>query len=507
MTDFYHSMTTTTTRRWLESQSERYDSLIFISPNDIYNQKAPSPTVTFTIGAVLSVIGFIMFVFRARRMKKKIEGFGSEFAGSLMIRGLISCMIDDDETSYVIVSFTAISFLLLGVLQLNYETGYYAFIAYSCGITLVETARTFLAYCGAKDLSDIVVTSKYLQNEYHLSVKLKPINIFEDLARTHLIVAMVYTTQVVLVSLVLLDLRLKDTTDCFDGTLNCPVVGTLGSWGLYCLGIFMCLVYKLGPKGQFGHSPQDPAFWLQLLLSAKNRASTFTWYDPVEHKTRTSNLTLANVLPRFIMSTSINGLAFRLLIHSLPLQCSNRSNFVAVVFASVFMLFLVDLDDTPGHPITVTHPKENLEEKGNKKNDAVLSKNIQANHDEVDKVSKEVEKIINTARAKLDILAKRHNIAIPESATHNLVSGSLLLPPKNTNITTTLEGNNSSNKNDNHRIENNEEYLRAHGDRKDILNGARIHPHTSIHARHASSHHDDELDSSIASTGSIMYNC
>jgi hypothetical protein len=73
----------------------------------------------------------------------------------------------------------------------------------------------------------------------------------------------------------------SDTNNCLDGSKDCPVGGTLGSWAFYVLGIFMACVFQLGPKTKFGESEQNPAYWLQLLLMAKEPGAKVTWYDPV----------------------------------------------------------------------------------------------------------------------------------------------------------------------------------------------------------------------------------
>jgi len=420
------------------------------------NDKPPGPRVNFIVAGVLSIVGFIIFLFRVRNMKKKVEGFGAKFEGPLFIRGIITCLIDDDEPAYVIISFSAISMIILGFLQLDYQIGYFCFIGYSALITAVEGHRTLLAYVGAKDLSDVLVSSIIMKNENLLSVKLNPINVYEDLARSFVIVSMVWVTQVILVSLIIYDLYLKDTTDCFDGTVGCPVVGTLTSWSLYLLGLFMVLVYKLGPRGKFGNSPQDPAYWLQLLLCVKNDTSTLTWYDHVKHKTATTKLFKPNVFVRFCMSTSINGFAFRLLLHSLPIQTSNRNTLISVVLSGLFMIFLIDLDDTHCFPITVSHPNEKSEDEKNKirnsdensdeQEQAPLNTNSnEINIQAVANVSEEIEKILDEARAKIDLLSKKHNIDIPPQhakhrrdntvdphhAKHNLVGGDLVLTSKN----------------------------------------------------------------------------
>ncbi|KAI2493623.1 hypothetical protein MHU86_20911 [Fragilaria crotonensis] len=102
-----------------------------------------------------------------------------------------------------------------------------------------------------------------------VETELKPANVYEDLGRGRTIVIMVFITQAVLISFVVIDIMSSQTFKCPDGTPNCPIFGTFGSWSLYVLGIFMACVYILGPKTSFGQSEQNPAFWLQLLLISK----------------------------------------------------------------------------------------------------------------------------------------------------------------------------------------------------------------------------------------------
>jgi len=58
---------------------------------------------------------------------------------------------------------------------------------------------------------------------------------------------------------------------------------------------------------------------------------------------------------RFILSFLINGVGFHILVHALPLQMASQSSLIGVVFRAVGMMYLVELDDTPGYKLTVTH--------------------------------------------------------------------------------------------------------------------------------------------------------
>ncbi len=134
----------------------------------------------------------------------------------------------------------------------------------------------------------------------------------------------------------MVDVYETSTTSCRDGSRSCPVVGTFGSWGLYVLGIFMACVYILGPKCAFGQSEQNPAFWIQLLIAAKRSGTKVTWFDPVENQTKTRELKPydVRVWGRFIMSYLINGVAFHILVHALPIQGLFWSDDVVTVLQS-----------------------------------------------------------------------------------------------------------------------------------------------------------------------------
>jgi hypothetical protein len=88
-----------------------------------------------------------------------------------------------------------------------------------------------------------------------------------------------------------MDVHSNDLVNCLDGSKGCPVCGTLGSWGLYVLGIFMACVFQLGPKTKYGESEQNPAYWLQLLLTSKEPGTKVTWYDPIKDRAMECGLT------------------------------------------------------------------------------------------------------------------------------------------------------------------------------------------------------------------------
>lgn len=154
-----------------------------------------------------------------------------------------------------------------------------------------------------------------------------------------------------------IDILQDNTATCLDGTKGCPIAGTLGSWCFFILGIFMALVFQLGPKTNFGESEQNPAYWLRLLLVSKHEGTHLTYVDDVKGNVETK-ITVNRgdfiIWLRFILSFLINGVGFHILVHALPLQIASQSSLTGVVFRAVGMMYLVDLDDTPGYKLTVT---------------------------------------------------------------------------------------------------------------------------------------------------------
>lgn len=216
------------------------------------------------------------------------------------------------------------------------------------------------------------------------------------------------------------------THSCLDGTPDCPVTGTLGSWGFYVLGIFMACVYLLGPNTNFGQSEQNPAFWLQLLLSSKQLNTKVTWFDPVHNETRSRILYSMDwrIWIRFLMSFLINGIGFHILVHALPIQVAGQSSLVGVVFRAVGMMYLVDLDDTPGYEMTLVNKSDSevLNMTDTKTSDDNLPETTDEETGVDGKIKAEAEvmdegematlaqKIIADAQAKLDALSSGKGI-------------------------------------------------------------------------------------------------
>jgi hypothetical protein len=172
--------------------------------------------------------------------KKELGELDIPFTGNLRIRVMISRAIDNDSPAYVVISFGAFSFLFLGGLQLEYESTLVAMFVYYSFTSVGDSIRILLAASSADSLAHVVQDSHLVFSGLRkVGATLKPANVYEDLGRGTTIVVMVFITQVILISFVALDVYRNPTTRCHDGSPDCPIVGTLGSWGLYVLGIFM----------------------------------------------------------------------------------------------------------------------------------------------------------------------------------------------------------------------------------------------------------------------------
>merc|ERR1712071_122577 len=177
-------------------------------------------------------------------------------------------------------------------------------------------------------------------------------------------------TQVILITFVCIDMVADNVSKCLDGTPGCPIGGTLGSWLFFVLGIFMALVFQLGPKTNFGDSEQNPTYWLRLFLVLKQGNSKIYWINKMKgNRPRSLSLNPGDyrVMLRFLMSFLINGFGFHILVHALPLQIASQSSLTGVVFRAVGMMYLVDLDDTPGYKLFFSNPsKEGTDEESPK---------------------------------------------------------------------------------------------------------------------------------------------
>lgn len=185
----------------------------------------------------------------------------------------------------------------------------------------------------------------------------------------------------------------------------------------------MGLVKKLGAN--YGQSEMTPAYWLQVFLFGKQKASTFVWFDEINNVAKEANLGFYNVLTRYILSFIINGLGYHIIIHSFPIQAANRYTYIGLLWAGCGMMFLVQLDNVSGQTLTVKHLKANFDDEHDVETPLMTEKIL--GKEEV-RMSEEAEKIISDAREKLDALASGQRVInAPRNATHNLKAGVLLV--------------------------------------------------------------------------------
>lgn len=101
------------------------------------------------------------------------------------------------------------------------------------------------------------------------------------------------------------------------------------------------------------------------------------------------------------MSFIINGVGFHILVHALPIQVAAQSSLTGVVFRAVGMLYLVDLDDTPGYTLTFTDHDEEQEAHVVKAQETADAENSE----DIDETTEEaVEKVIQEAHARIDAI-------------------------------------------------------------------------------------------------------
>jgi len=285
------------------------------------------------------------------------------------------------------------------------------------------------------------------------NIQLVPGNIYEDMGRDKTIVIMVFVMQVFFIALVCYDTYGNTTSNCFDGTSGCPIVETAGSYALYVIGIFLASVYMLGPRTDYGRSEQDPEFWLLLLLAAKGKGFKILWDNPMECPVHSNkgystlkdsdgkvikeedgvtdklfhchylNQNDTRMWRRFLMSFICNGVGFHILVHALPIQVAMQSSFMGAVYRSVGMMYLVDLDDTKGFPLTIARDdgESTEQDAGVSNNDTGITKNLSHEEDgmldidlmmskgpknnvDVEELNSQVQEVIDKAHADIDNL-------------------------------------------------------------------------------------------------------
>lgn len=359
--------------------NELYEEIAFLRPGDFYNQKAPKPVVAFVLGGAFSLLTLIYWI-HARNPAWRDARRDPHHSKLMTFRTLLATIADNDDPAFTILRVAAQSFLLLGGFQLDFQLTFLIMLGYYAIISMSDSIRVFLALLEADYLQDLVVVSKrdkaFLLDSLKMitsersALSLQSGNVYENISRNFFVVIMVFVTQVILISFVVIDVYAHERMTTFDGTSGVPILGTLGSWLIYVLGIFMQNVYLLGPKTSFGTSEQNPHFWLTLLLAAKKTGAKCKYYDAVEDEERIIDLRPSDfrLWIRFCMSFLINGVGFHILVHALPIQVAGQSGLTGIVFRAVGMLYLVDLDDAPGTVLKLV--ESNPEEKPGKPDEA-----------------------------------------------------------------------------------------------------------------------------------------
>jgi hypothetical protein len=157
---------------------------------------------------------------------------------------------------------------------------------------------------------------------------------------------------------------------------------------------------------------------MHLLIAAKKTGAKITWFDPVENATMTRTLSPGDwrIWVRFVMSFIVNGVAFHILVHALPIQIASQSSLTGVVIRALGMVYLVDLDDTSGHTLTIVEDNEKSGGKGASTAEDSASKNGNQHSKPTTQptsladarvLSDEAQRIIAEAQAQLDALARR----------------------------------------------------------------------------------------------------
>lgn len=375
-----------------------YDEVVF-KTDQLYNQKPPDLWITWSIASFCTLVAFLQYVIRVRRFKRHV--MGNKSSNSVMLRTLISCYIDTDSPMFVVTKYTAQSFWFLGGMEIDYKASFYVMMQIFALESSLDTLRVILAYFESDSLNKYVPTSdsfvKSQTSSGECCTVVKPTNVYEDLTRSYLVVGMVFVTQVLLMSFTVVDIYQSSTMTCPDGTTGCPVGQTLGSWCVYVIGVLMAVVYLLGPKSAYGTSELNPAFWLRLLLTAKNTGALVSWHDPVKDQNFQCTIKSSHwsLWLRFFMSFLVNGVGFHVLVHALPIQVAAQSTFLMVVYRSVGMMHLVDMDDTSGYELRLedaSRTKGIIEEAAPKK--------------EEEDIADRAQKIVDDAKAQLDALIK-----------------------------------------------------------------------------------------------------
>jgi hypothetical protein len=351
--------------------------------------------ITLAVAACLCVATLVRTRRRANKLRSKFTA--SEWSSTLSLRicTYISAYMDHhvDDPGFAILRIYGKSLLFLALMQVNYQKGLIAMMVLLVVLeSSLDVIRVILAYRNCSQASAVVVVavedgealeaeddttdstrgvnntttttntkSRAMETESTSQPQqLEPTNVYEDLTRPQSIAILVFLTQIMLVSMVMMDTYMTSTRSCFNGKEGCIMLTSLGSYILYITGVFMMCVFYVGPGNQYGKKELNPTYWLKLFLltrgSTRGKTVAFSWTHPSGAvKTITVSRDEFRLWTRFCMSYLVNSVGFLFLLHVLPVQVANSNSIMGVVFKAVGMLYLVDLDDTAGNVMTVVN--------------------------------------------------------------------------------------------------------------------------------------------------------
>jgi len=206
------------------TSQKMYQKLTFKNPDSIYDKPAPDIAVTFTIGGVLCIVMFVMWGFRYQEKRRLIPA-EKNTTYWMNVRAMISAAIDNDSPVYTIVKISAQSIMFLGGIQIDYHTAFFVMLIFFTFESSLDTLRTLLCVYEHASLQDLVLTSQRMIQDLKTTVdnnkvtQLHPTNVYEDLTRVKYVVFMVFITQFMLISFVVVDILHSSTHNCPDGSL------------------------------------------------------------------------------------------------------------------------------------------------------------------------------------------------------------------------------------------------------------------------------------------------
>lgn len=389
-----------------------------------FQYPAPSFRCTFGVWVVMAVWTMIRFTQRIRRSKEK---FGeAKFKGSLRFCAQISAYMDNDDPTFAVLRLATKSLFFLGLLQIDYNKGFLimlVILSCECGLDFV---RILLAFWNCRSLRQLQATSIDEVQQIRAATQLEPTNVYEDITRPLALSLMVFTVQSLLIAIVLWDAYTTNLRTCFDGTGTnlCPMLASTGSYCLYILGTFMACVFYVGPLNSYGKKEHDPVFWLKLFLMAKQSRSVISWTDAATEQVQMMNLRRNDlrIWLRCFMSFYVNSMCFHFLLHVLPIQIASKAAIISVVFSSVGMIYLVDLDDTSGATMTLlSQPGERVRndpEDGSASTAGVIFESVK---------QKLLEDAMREIRAKLQEALKNDDDDAPHHVRVGSITHALLL--------------------------------------------------------------------------------